>query len=101
MAGILLIMLVAGQSRSERQTAESAAEQISSQSGYPETADGLKGLLQNLLAAVTKGDEARISATEVGFAIPNHEAWFPKMFGPTEGARLEARYTGVHAQSMD
>jgi len=101
MAEVLLIILVAGQSSSERQTAEGTAQQISGQSGYPETADGLKGLLQNLLVAVAKGDEARISTMEVGFAIPNHAAWFPKMFGPTEGARLEARYAGVHAQSME
>jgi TonB family protein len=101
MAGILLVMLVAGQFSSRRQTAESAAQQMSVQSGYPETGDGLKSLLQDLLLAVVKGDEARSSAIEAGFAIPNHEAWFPKMFGPAEGARLEARYTGLHAQSME
>ena len=43
---------------------------------YHESAEGLKSLLQDWLAAIKAGDEAKSSQYLAGFAIPNHQEWF-------------------------
>ena len=63
-----------------------------SQSGYAESADNLKKLIEDIFAAVKSGNNERASSYFSGFAIPDHGAWFVKMFGPVEGARLETKY---------
>lgn len=72
-----------------------------STSGYPETVVGLKNLLQDVFAAVKAGDKTKSSALLAGFSIPNHQEWFPKMFGPSEGARLEGQYARIEVQSAE
>ena len=68
---------------------------------YPESADGLKNLLEDWLAAIKAGDTAK-SAQFLGcFAIPADAAWFENTFGPMEGARLEAKYQALQAEDME
>ena len=106
---IALVVPVAGQFISEAETPKramtraprEAALQTSVQSSYPEMADGLKGLLQDLFSAMKAGDKQKSSELLESFAIPNHEDWFLKNFGPVEGARLEARYKERKTQSLD
>jgi TonB family protein len=54
---------------------------------YPETPDGLKHFVEEGLATDTPSDDylARLE-------IPDHASWFAQVFGPAEGARLEAKY---------
>jgi TonB family protein len=66
--------------------------QTAGESTYPESVEGLKSLLQDVFAAVKAGDLAKSSGYLAAFSIPNHEAWFLKTFGSSEGSRLETRY---------
>jgi TonB family protein len=70
------------------QQAENTAVATSSDATrYPETPDGLKHLIEEGLATGTPSDGylARLE-------IPDHASWFAQVFGPAEGARLEAKY---------
>ena len=60
---------------------------------YPDTAEGLQQLLQDLLAAIRDGKKDRASALIESLIVPDHAAWFSKVFGPQEGATLDAKYT--------
>lgn len=68
---------------------------------YPESADGLKSLLQDWLAAIKAGDTAKSAEFLERFAIPDHAAWFENTFGPVEGARLGTKYQALQAQQME
>jgi TonB family protein len=59
---------------------------------YSDTADGLHGLLQQLLLAIQKNDAAQVSAFTHGFILPAYQTWFPKVFGDETGARMAQRY---------
>src|ERR1700693_5462585 len=63
-----------------------------SQAAYPESADGLKKLIEDIFAAVKSGDKEKATSYFSGLAIPDHAAWFAKMFGPEGGGGLEAKY---------
>jgi hypothetical protein len=95
--GILLIVLGAapcGWSHEAKQDASAAAPTARASVGaYPESADGLKKLVEDIFGVVESKDEARISSCVSALAIPDHGAWFVQTFGPTEGARLEAKYS--------
>jgi TonB family protein len=60
---------------------------------YPESADGLKKLVDDMFVAVKAKDEAKVSLYVSGLVIPEHGAWFVQTFGAAEGARLEAKYS--------
>jgi TonB family protein len=94
---ILLITLDAAPSAGS-QEAKQDANAVAPAGGasvgaYPESADGLKKLVEDMFVAVKSKDEARISWYVSALAIPDHGAWFTQTFGATEGARLEAKYT--------
>lgn len=59
---------------------------------YPESADGLKKLVEDIFVAVKAKDGAKASSYMSGLVIPEHGAWFAQTFGAAEGARLEAKY---------
>jgi len=59
---------------------------------YPDSAEGLKNLVQDIYAAMNAGEKAKLSALTSDLALPNHAEWFAKVFGPEEGARVDARY---------
>ena len=75
--------------------------QAAAESAYPESAEGLKNLLQDAFVTVKAGDETKFSAFVASFVIPNHREWFPKMFGTSEGALLEGQYSRIEAQSAE
>jgi len=94
---ILLIVLgvaTGGWSQEAKQDANAVAPAaIASVAGYAESADGLKKLVDDMFVAVKAKDEAKISSYVSALAIPDHGAWFVQMFGASEGARLEAKYS--------
>ncbi|HXX18986.1 MAG TPA: energy transducer TonB [Candidatus Acidoferrum sp.] len=87
---VVLYCLVAANSRAQ-QSDNNAVATTSETVGYPETPDGLKHFIEEGLPsserAGTPSDDylARLE-------IPSHASWFSQVFGPAEGARLEAKY---------
>lgn len=61
--------------------------------GYTDSADDLKTFIQAIFAATKSGDTQKTSRYFSSLIIPDHTAWFLKMFGPAEGPRLDATYT--------
>ncbi|HTG27427.1 MAG TPA: hypothetical protein VK818_04315 [Methylomirabilota bacterium] len=45
--------------------------------GYPESADGLKSLITDLLAAIKSGDTLKSSQLLASLDLPNHRKWLP------------------------
>lgn len=59
---------------------------------YPDSVEGLQQFLHELLDALGKKNDGRVNNLLSGLVIPNHTAWFAKVFGNKEGARMEAQY---------
>jgi TonB family protein len=68
---------------------------------YPESAEGLKSLITDILVAIKSGDAQRSSKLLATLAIPNHREWFQKSFGATEAPRREAKYVDLESKSTD
>ena len=75
-----------------------AKPQAAAIAAYPESAEGLKNLLQDWFAAIKAGETAKSSQYLESLAIPNHQEWFAKTFGAAEGVHLEAKYTESQAK---
>jgi TonB family protein len=59
---------------------------------YPDSEDGLKNFIEEMMAAVNAGNSAKMSAHLANLPIPDHAVWFVRTFGADEGTRLDARY---------
>lgn len=59
---------------------------------YQDPPDGLKKFAGEIIGAMESKDSIRASALFSTLEIPDHGAWFVKMFGPAEGPRLDAKY---------
>jgi hypothetical protein len=59
---------------------------------YPNTADGLHQLLNNLLLTAKNGDEAKLRSQIAEMEIPNYENWFTRAFGQERGEKWAAMY---------
>jgi TonB family protein len=92
--------ILAVRARSQVASASTASE-ASAPSTYPKSPVGLKSQLEDLFAAVKAGDTAKSSQYMENFAIPNHQEWFLKTFGPIEGARFEAKYTELRPTGLE
>lgn len=68
------------------------APTAAAQAAYPDSADGLKLLLQDVFAAMKSKDGQKTSSCFSAMIVPDHDAWFAKMFGPAEGPRMGAKY---------
>jgi TonB family protein len=64
----------------------------SSLSGYPDSPEGLKTLIDDILAAVKARRNDRVSELLNNLAIPDYKTWFVKEFGSDEGPRLAGKY---------
>jgi TonB family protein len=65
---------------------------ITSAPAYPESQEGLKNFLGDMLRAVRTGDQETLSLYLSNLAIPDHTAWFIRIFGPEEGHRMDSKY---------
>lgn len=99
-AAIMIPLILAAPPKSALQQTSAAKPQASAIPTYPESAAGLKSLLQDWFAAIKAGDTAKSAQYLDSLAIPNHREWFVKTFGAAEGARLDARYTKLQAGPM-
>lgn len=60
--------------------------------GYPETPEGLKRLIEDVLVAVRAGDDKRTSDLLQGWILPNHREWFSTVLGAEDGTALAQVY---------
>jgi TonB family protein len=77
------------------QASKDNAQAAGTVSTYPESQAGLRGLIQDMLNALTSGNTEKMDSYCSGLTIPDHSAWFEKVFGPDEGARLDAKYSDL------
>ena len=66
-----------------------------SPAAYPASPDGLKLLIRDVFTAMKSKDDQKASAYFSSMTLPEHTAWFTKTFGPTEGARMDAKYADL------
>src|SRR5438309_1958571 len=90
---IILGAAVGGWAHQAKQDASAVAAASAASGAYPESAKGLKRLVEDMFVAVKSKDDAKISSYMSGLVIPGHGAWFVQTFGASEGARLEAKYS--------
>lgn len=60
---------------------------------YPESADGLKKLTEDVMVALGAGKTDQAKALVKTMLLPDHEKWFVKTFGDAKGKALAAGYT--------
>jgi TonB family protein len=77
------------------QASKDNAQAAGAVSTYLESQAGLRGLIQDMLNALTSGNTEKMDSYCSGLTIPDHSAWFEKVFGPDEGARLDAKYSDL------
>ena len=58
---------------------------------YPATADGLKKMMEDVLAAA-KSDDTKLTEMVAAMPLPQPEAWFKKVFDDETAARLVKEY---------
>ena len=64
----------------------------SATAGKPDSPEGLKAVIEELLAAGKAGDATRVEAIARGMVLPDHEAWFRRVFGAELAPKLAAEY---------
>jgi TonB family protein len=79
----------------------SAAQPATAEAAYPESADGLRSLLQDIFAAMKSGDTKKSSQLIANLKLPNHKQWFTQTFGVTEGGHLEDVYKKQESANAD
>ncbi len=92
---LMLVTLVAAEAATPRlgPAQVSAPATTPAAARYPETADGLRQFIRDVLAAGTAHDQARMATLVRSMILPGHDAWFRSVFGPERGARLAAEYS--------
>ena len=97
-------------------TSDAPSPQAGTSTPYPDTADGLRQLLTDVLAAARSGDHEKLAGMVKDMDIPNYENWFEAAYGAgggatrakTYGARLdqndvnfENKFVGLSQQNGD
>jgi TonB family protein len=90
---VALFMLFLGAPHNANSQASRDNALAGADSAHPESAAGLRTLIQDMLNAVASESTDKMDSYSSGLTIPNHAAWFAKVFGPDEGARLDAKYS--------
>ena len=62
---------------------------------YPDSEDGLKLFLQDVLASGKLGGSPKLAAFVYDMAIPDYQNWFPKAFGKEAGDAWSKSYEGA------
>jgi TonB family protein len=73
--------------------AQSAVEGASQDAAtYPDSPKGLQDFLEDLFTAIKASDKSKIDSLWQNTQLPEHAAWFARVFGDKDGAALEAAY---------
>ena len=59
---------------------------------YPDTVDGFDAFARDLVATIKSDRKSAFEARAKQLALPDPDAWFARVFGPTTGARLAVEY---------
>jgi len=94
----MVVMLFGLLNATRAQDSAGGLSRKSSVATYPGTPDGLKSFLTDFMNAVKSGDNAALGSYLDSVEIPDHTAWFNKMFNPTDAARLDAKYSQLLPQ---
>jgi hypothetical protein len=65
---------------------------------YPESTDGLKKLMSDILDAQKSGDKDKMASLVKSLTVPDADAWFKKVFGDDKGAKVSAQYKSNTSQ---
>jgi hypothetical protein len=65
---------------------------------YPNTTEGLRHLLQAMLAAARAGDQPQLKALTKNTEIPNYQQWLPATFGSEKGKSWVVPYGNMLSQ---
>jgi TonB family protein len=87
----LSLILVQGL-HSQEKVGSPSSQQAGAQYAYPNTADGLGRLLQDMVAAAKGNDQARLTALIKQTEIPSYETWFTTTFGQQTGEKMGHDY---------
>src|ERR1700736_4226999 len=66
--------------------------------GYPESTDGLKKLMTDILDAQKSSDKDKMTGLVKSLTVPDADAWFKKVFGDAKGAKVAAQYKSNTSQ---
>jgi TonB family protein len=97
LAAVLLCSAIAVPSVHAQSDQKDAAEQkgvpsTAQPSSHPDTADGLRDLIQRFVTAVQKNDAQQVSDMTNSLIIPKYDIWFPHVFGAEIGSHMAQRY---------
>ena len=76
-----------------QRTTDNAQAGAGTASAYSESQEGLRTLVQGMVNAAASKNTDKMNSYFSSLTIPNHVAWFAKVFGSEEGARLDAKYS--------
>ena len=91
---ISLTFLLCARARAQ-EPVYSPSQQAVTATAYPDTAEGLTKLLNDLLQTAASGDRVQLDAAVKGLEIPNYEGWYAAAFGENHG-KTWAAYRGAH-----
>lgn len=91
-ASLVMSLAIAGKVAGQTESTGTGPHTAAIEGKYPETADGLKAMLEELFALEKAGDTKRSETLYAMLTIPDHKQWFDRTFGEQEGTRLEATY---------
>lgn len=76
-------------------SAQDSSPSNASRAADPVSPDGLKLLIRDVFTAMKSKDDQKVFSYFSSMTFPEHTAWFTKTFGPTEGARMDAKYADL------
>jgi hypothetical protein len=65
---------------------------------YPESADGLKSLVSDMIAAQKAGDKGKLDDLVKSLELPDPDAFAKQVFGDEKGAKIAADYKSRQGQ---
>lgn len=89
---LLLLILLSAPVHAQTTAKATARNTATRPAKYPDSADGLKLFLQDVLAAAKPAGRPKLSAFVEDMEIPDHTEWFPRKFGKEMGDSWSKSY---------
>jgi TonB family protein len=78
--------------RAQNAPAQAPQNPTPTPAAYPDSPKGLQDFLEDLFSAIKSDDKPKIDSLWRSTLLPEHSAWFTRVFGDKDGAALEAAY---------
>jgi TonB family protein len=88
----LFVLFVVG-ARARSAPAQASQNAAPPPAAYPDSPKGLQDFLEDLFAAIKANNKPKIDSLWQSTQLPEHAAWFSRVFGDKDGAALEATYS--------